>query len=575
MTKNIPLILLILLFSAFHGTEKPVYPIGDFRWPIDHEVLLSGTFGELRFQHFHTGVDIKPSKGREGDPLYSAGDGYISRIQIRGGGYGNALYISHPNGFTSVYAHLLEYNEPLQRYIHQRQHDWETFELDLQLTPQEFPVKRGDYIGKMGNTGASMGAHLHFEIRHTHNDVPVNPLLFGLKAADQKEPRIQGLRLYEFDDLGEVLSERDISLRRRNNDMGVFNDTLVVRSERIGFAVKAFDYHERTHNTNGIFELNMLLNDSLAYHFEMSEIPFEHTRFINAHTDYREHYRRNYWHRCFRLPGNKLNIYRTNAQNGILHIPKSPAPQLIQILVSDYNGNQQALEFWVRSEPVPLPVSPPPFNYYLPFEEASILQLPDLEVFFPAGSFYQDLRMDYATSIDQSSGHFSRVHHLHNPLTPVHDYFEIAILPDRELTEAQRARAFIAHCAPGGTITHCGGQWKPDGKLYAQVRELGDYCILTDERPPSIKPLRFSSDMRRYTFMSFSIGDNFRTARNVSGLHYRATINGEWVLFEYDAKTHQIRHYFSKELKPGQHQFKLELRDASGNISTFERGFRR
>lgn len=575
MPKLLLLSFFFLILSSFNPPNDRAYPIGDFRWPVEHEVLLSGTFGELRYQHFHTGVDIKPSKGREGDALYSIGDGYVSRIQIRGGGYGNALYITHPNGFTSVYAHLLEYNKDLSGYIRSRQHDWESFELDIHLLPNEFPVKRGDYIAKMGNTGASMGAHLHFEIRHTHNDVPVNPLLFGLQAEDNRAPRIHSMKVYEFDEFGEIINERMVKLIGKGSDLGVYGDTLTLQSVRGGFAIKAFDYHERTHNVNGIFELNMLVDDTLAYQFEMTEIPFEGSRYINAHTDYPEHYRRNYYHRCFKLPGNKLDIYRALGEGGILSLKPGEPARLVQILVNDYSGNQKVLEFWVKTDPTPLPNNTAPFNYYLPYEEASVIQQPDLDVFFPEGSFYQDVRMDYASSDDNSSNHYSRVHHIHNHEVPVHDYFELAILPTRELSEDQRARAFIALCDSNGRITHCGGEWKADGKLYAQVRQLGDYCIMLDERAPVIKPLRFRSDMRNYTYMSFNIGDNYRTARNVNGLHYRATIDEQWVLFEYDAKNSQLRHYFSSDLEPGQHRFKLELRDASGNISTYERSFRR
>lgn len=184
ITRFFPLLILFTLLAFTQKSDKLIlkeYPQDYFTSPVKHTIRLAGTFGELRPNHFHAGIDIKSSAGKVGDLLYAPADGHISRIKIQGGGYGNGMYIEHPNGYTTVYAHLLNYLPEVDEWIKAQQYDREKFEVDLYPTPGQFPFKQGDFIGKMGTSGRSYGPHLHFEVRDTRTQKAINPMLLDSK----------------------------------------------------------------------------------------------------------------------------------------------------------------------------------------------------------------------------------------------------------------------------------------------------------------------------------------------------------------------------------------------------------
>ena len=386
--KNYLFLALALLSLAFTpGTpgKKRSYPQNYFTAPVAHTLLLSGTFGELRPNHFHAGIDIKSSKGAAGDAVFAAGDGYISRIKVESSGYGNSVSVSHPNGYTTVYAHLDRFAAEVEAYVKQQQYALQSFEVELHPDPRTFPVLQGKQIGTMGNTGASNGAHLHFEVRETHTQNPINPLLFGFNVIDNIAPKMHTLKVYSMNEKQEEKGTAAFPLIKSGNGYKIKGDTLIIGARQAGFALKVYDHLDRVSNWNGIYELNMYQDDSLVYKFDMESFAFDESRYINAHCDYEERVTKNsYFNRCYTLPGNHLSIYRQHSNNGVVNLYEGKASK-ITLVASDVAGNSSTLEFWAKRGPVSIPVSQQIYNYILPYNEGNMIRTEGLYLHLPQG----------------------------------------------------------------------------------------------------------------------------------------------------------------------------------------------
>lgn len=561
----------LLLFAfVVPGTEGN-YPMDYFAAPITGPLRLSGTFGELRPDHFHSGIDIK---GGLGVPIYAAADGEVYCIKINPGGYGNCMYIRHPNGYTTLYAHLSAFAPELGKYIEDNQYAAQQFGVELYPEQGRFPVKKGQLIAKMGNTGHSFGPHLHFEIRETTTDKSINPLLFGLKIVDNTPPRVHELKIYQIAENNQLAQTRRVPLLLKTNTYGVTGDTLKVKTKQIGLAIKAYDHMDGVSNWNGIYTLDLLLDDKPVYHFAVEKLDFAETRYINAHVDYEERVSRNaYFHRCFLLPGNGLSMYNQVKESGKIHIDEEQTRK-VNIVVKDAAGNTTRTQFWLKLDTALVKAAPLQYNYHLPFNQESIIQNNDVRIHFPNGVFYEDCFLQYAVELERSANIFSKVHTLNYAHAPVHNPFSMALKPIN-LPDSLKHKAFVAYCGSNGRVTNYGGKWQPDGSLKADVRTLGEFCIKIDTVPPSITPERFSPVLSKVGSVSFRIRDNFGNAGSMAGLSYRAEIDGQWALMDYDEKYDRITYRFTPKVSAGPHLFHLEVWDGMGNKRTWERNFTR
>jgi murein DD-endopeptidase MepM/ murein hydrolase activator NlpD len=560
----------LILFLSFES-DSGKYPQNYFASPVEHSLKLSGTFGELRPQHLHAGIDIK---GAVGYPILAAADGFISRIKIQKGGYGKVLYIQHPNGYTTVYAHLDTFMPEVENYVKSVQYQKQRFEVEIKLDKAKFNYKKGTQIGTMGVTGRSFGPHLHFEIRETNSDIAINPLHFNLEVEDTRAPRLHEIKIYGLaPDYKEVETKTYSLIRRKNGDYRLSGDTVYINEERLGVAIKTYDRMDGVHNLNGIYEIEMLLDDSLHFQMDMESFPLNETRYINAHLDYEDFVEnRSYFNKCFLLPGNQLSVYNHNKAKGLIET-KANKSRKIEIAVSDIAGNTANLIFWVKKGRQTDKRVNESYNYLLQHNEENIINTPSVNVYFPKNTFYQKTYFNYTFSVEESEGIYSSVHHLHNNKTPVHKYFDLSIWPTK-LPEEFYQKAFIAFCGSDNTIVNCGGQWNGD-MLTTKVRTLGDYYVAIDNTPPIIEPVQFASNMRGRTQMSFRIKDNYAVAGNVKGLQYYATIDGQWILMSYDEKKDLITHTFDTDLSKGEHRLLLEVEDAMGNKTILDRIFSR
>ncbi len=562
-------LILTLGFALNSRLPTKTYPQDYFRSPTDQPIRLSGTFGELRPNHLHSGIDIKATDGKNGEPLYAVADGYIARIKVQSGGYGNALYLVHPNGYMSVYAHLQNFNSKIAAYVKKVQYEKKSFGVDLYLNAQTFPVKKGQQIGNLGTSGRSFGPHLHFEIRNNATQKPINPLLFGIEMTDNIAPKLHNLKVYHLNDKKETIGTRTYGLSQNGNNYYLQGDTLEIGAWRAGFGLKAYDHHDGVSNWNGIYALEVYENGNLIHGFDMETFAFGESRYINAHLDYEElQLNKSYFNRSYALPGNRLSIYEKN--EGIVTLHKHQ-PAHIKMVAMDVDGNKSILDFWVKRVEVQVAKSKR-FNYSFPYNQANIINNSSLKATFPKGTFYENAYLSYKTTTDHSDGVYSSMHHIHDVTIPVHKYYDLAIRPVG-LPEYLKNKAFIAFCEDN-TIESCGGQWK-DGFLKARVRSLGDYCIMVDDVPPQIIPIAFNNDMRGRTKMTFKITDSMPTTGKAKGLSYQAMVDGKWILMEYDEKKNLLTHHFDDRISAGAHTLKLRVTDDRGNRTLLERSFKR
>ncbi len=561
---------IVITLLAFTNTDTKDYPQDYFQSPVGYPIFLSGTFGELRPNHLHAGIDIKAHKGRIGQPLFSVADGYVARIKMQSGSYGKVVYIAHPNGYTSVYAHMHKFTDELEEYVKEMQYQKKAFEVDLFPEAGRFAFKQGDQIGTLGLSGRSFGPHLHFEIRDTDSERPINPLLFGFKTKDTRAPKIHELKTYFLNNKRETLETKTRKTLAKGGNYRLQGDTLMLGAWRVGFGIKTYDHMNGVNNWNGVYAVKMFQDEKLIYDFKMETFDFAESRYINAHLDYEEQVsKKSYFNRCYRLPGNNLSIYQKKINDGVVKLSKGKASK-ITILSEDQAGNYSTLEFWVKRATVKEPKSIS-FNYLLPYDEENIVSNDGLYLYFPKRSLYENLYLKYSASTDQSTNMYSPVHHVHEYTTPVHKYYDIGIRPIG-LPDSLRSKAFVAYCDKNNNITNCSGKWK-EGRLVAKVRDLGDFSIMTDTKAPTIKAVNFKKNMKGFNKMSFKVTDNFETARNVTYFDYEATIDGRWILLEYDSKKDLLTHRFDEQTEKGEHVLRLEVTDSRGNTKVFEREF--
>ena len=551
--------------------EEPL-PTDYFRMPVSiASYRLSGTFGELRSNHFHTGIDISPTSGKAGQPVYAAADGFIDRVKVEESGYGKVLYLKHPNGYTTVYAHLDRFTAEIERYVKTTQYQRERFEVDLYPKDGTYKVKKGDQIGRMGNTGGSEGAHLHFEIRRTAGQKPLNPLLFGLPVQDEVPPELRAMKVYVLNPEREVLSSLDLPIENRgNSSYGIKGDTLRLPAWRVGFGLRSYDQaNGNPHNKNGLYSLTLLANDQKAFEWQADALDFDETRYLNAHTDYSD-YKQNgaMFQRCFVLPGDRLSNYSRTETLGAIALYKE-VPTQINLKAADAAGNISTVNFWVlRGEPDPQPSYPELIE--MKYDVENRVDMANFSITLAKGALYETLYFKYGTA-PAEPGMYSAVHQVHNKYTPLHRYCTIAIHPE-QLPEELRSKAVIARPRKGARPINCGGAWENDF-LVTRIRDFDDYCILVDTTAPTIKPVVFSVDMRRKKTMSFRIQDDFRTDARADGLRYRATVDGKWILFEFDRKRARLTHRFDGRIAAGEHTLRLVVTDDRGNEAVYERNF--
>ncbi|MCB0514919.1 MAG: M23 family metallopeptidase [Chitinophagales bacterium] len=571
--------LFCLLFSTLQALSQEnsvySYPQNYFGNPLNIPLILAGNFGELRPNHFHAGIDIK-TEGQEGLPVLAAAEGYVSRIKIEASGYGNALYITHPNGFTTVYAHLKSFNAAIATYVRQQQYQQQSFAIDITVPPNVLPVSKGAQIALSGNTGASLAPHLHFEIRDTYSEKAINPLLFNFPIQDTRPPVIKSIYLYAYNRFYQKkMPPTEVSiLRDKNGQYRCKGDTIRVDADYFGVAVNAFDQQNAADNANGIYSIDLYEKELLCFEMEMHTFAFDETRYLNAHIDYAAYVEgKGMRHKCFSEAGDKLSMYGIRQNLG--YIPLSPNEIVpIRLVLNDVAGNQTEIRFFVQKKFSTVSndtnhtnsANGLPFCYYGTY---NFYENDQIRVEFPPDVFYNDMALAYFSE-NTATSRFSAVHHIFDYTVPAHTYFNVSILPTR-LPANLHEKALIVLKQKGRTYPLTDSHWEGE-YLSGKARGFGEFYVDIDTIAPAIKAASTYANkkMSASSVMSFSISDN------LSGIDtYNAYIDDAWTLASFDAKSASLKVTMPPELNAGKHRFRLEVSDYCGNRQVLKFDFLR
>jgi len=525
--------------------------------PLRSELQLAANFGEIRPDHFHMGLDIRTG-GEENQPVYSVEDGYISRVKIEPGGYGKAIFVTHTNGLTSLYAHLNRYAGKIEEYITARQYKTKSWQQDVSFSPGQYPVRKDELIAYSGNTGHSEGPHVHFELRDTKTGNHLNPALYGFEVRDNTPPEIVGLYWY---DRRYSTYENDpfaIDIVGSKGEYKSRRKTVKVTSPLISLGIHADDKVEGSRFRYGVYRTQLWMDEQLIHDVTMDNFSDTDTRYVNACIDYRANISRGHHiQHLSRLPGNGLPIY--SKHDGLISLPDN-APHQIHIRVTDVAGNASDLRFVLQKGSTDVVARSKMKNAsWLSPGKASVVKGKSFVVRFSERAFYDSVPFEWKEEITHEHFAVSPRIHLHNPTVPVHDRYTVSvksILPDGSPLRSKT----VMLCKGFRRKAVVKGVWEGNS-MRGSFDELGKIQLLIDTIPPKIEPGGWSSGAvfeRDKRSVSVLVHDNLG---EVSATE--AELDGNWVPLLQ--KGNVFTYLFNKNLRPGNHRLMVTASDVAGN----------
>ncbi len=555
--------------SAQQGDVVPRYIL-----PMDIPLDLSGNFMEPRSNHFHSGLDMR-TQGREGIPVKAVADGWVSRIKISPWGYGKAVYIDHPDGHTTVYGHLQRLLGPVAEACLDAQYKARDFSIDIYPERGSITVAQGEAIALSGNTGGSGGPHLHFEVRRTAGQRAIDPEHFGLLAADRTPPEIVGVRIHALNDSSLVAPYPGKALGHATQGaagrFGLKPGERPAAYGTVGLSLHTFDRYDNSTFRFGVRRIELFVDSVPVFSTQFDEVDFDHNRYCNAHMEFGmfKAHKKDY-HRCYRLPHNKLRIYGKEPAQGRIALTPGKA-HAVRFVVTDGRGNTATLDFTLQGATAqeastwPLPL---PEGSLFRYDAANVLEEEGVRLSLPANALYDDAFVRYARK-SAPNNTLAPLHILHDPLEPIHLNSALWI-GVADLAERLRSKALIVVMNEVGKPSPQGGTWHEEG-VRAEVRSFGAYTVMLDTLPPRITNVDLRANMAGRSSFSIQITDDLAGIASWYG-----TLDGQWVLLEYEPKTKTLSHTFDKHTSaPGKKAFKLVVTDDRGNSATWEMAFTR
>ncbi len=556
------ILLFLWVTQCFYAQKN--YPKDYFISPLEIPLHLSGNFGELRNNHFHSGLDFKTQQ-KEGLKVFASADGYVSRIKVSAWGYGKALYITHPNGYTTVYAHLQKYAPEIEEYVKKGQYRQKSFEVEFFPNPSELRVKQGQLIAFSGNSGGSGGPHLHFEIRDSKTENIINPLFFGFDEliADTKKPNINNVYVYPVGENSHANnSENPTSVPLSLQKDGTYLAQTVLADGKIGFGISTYDMFDFNYNKNGVYKIETFLNGTPAFSITFNEFAFAETRYINAYIDYEKLVKqKSFVQKMFMENNYPLSLVGTNKKNGIIEIIPNVS-YTYKMEVSDYHSNKIEIIIPIKhtTESPKIKRKHLETQYVLKSQIENLYEKENVSVYVAPNTFYQD----FALQFEVNNGILTFA----DNTIPVHKNYTITF-KDTSIPDNLRNKTYIASLE-GKSKKY--NKTTVSGNLFkASTRNTGKFTLVQDTLAPIVKPVNFTQGkwISNEKELKVTIEDKD------SGINtYEAYLNGAWILMEYDYKKKLLVHDFADgKVKEGKNELQVIVTDNVGNTTTFETYF--
>lgn len=556
------ILLYFILASTLFCKAQNNYPQDYFSSPLEIPLVLSGNFGELRTNHFHSGLDIKTQQ-REGLKAFACADGFVSRIKLAHFGYGKALYITHSNGYTTVYGHLQSFSPEIEAYIKKQQYDKETYEIELFPNAEELLVKKGNLVAYTGNTGGSGGPHLHFEIRNKEEH-PLNPMLFGIDIKDTTKPVISAVYAYTLDEnatINNLNTKQKLRLLPLKN--GDYTTESIEAFGNIGFGIVTTDRQDLAANSNGVYNIQSFVNGNQNFEVDFSTFSFDESLYINQYIDY-EYYNSNRQRiqKLFNI-NNTLSILKPILNDGIITI-EDGANSVFKIRVADFKNNETFVNINLKGKkPTVAPSKTQKTTpYYIAANQGTNLKLANVFVDFYPDTFYEDFYMDFDVNGDVLT--------LHSDEVPTRKNFTINYDISNYKND-DKDKLFIAKLVGYKKYPSYSSTKRNGNILSTSTKTLGTYSLTSDTVNPTVSASNFKNGqwLSNFRFLKVKIADALSGISN-----YRATVNDKWILMEYDYKTNTLTHDFNDNvIANGKNNLKVIVTDNVGNSTTFEATF--
>ncbi|MEP7228956.1 MAG: peptidoglycan DD-metalloendopeptidase family protein [Ginsengibacter sp.] len=568
ITLHKPFLFFLVIFLCFdaQGQVLPAkkYPKGYFIYPVEANVGLAANFGELRANHYHMGLDCRTDRVVN-KVVKAVADGYVAHVKVEPFGFGQAIYINHPNGLTTLYAHLNSFFPALEEYVKEQQYKQQSWKVYLDIPPGMFPVKQGQLIARSGNAGGSQGPHCHFEIRDTRTDKVLNPLLFGFPIADNVSPTIIRLAMYDRCRSMYSQSPKLFSLKKVNGGYTTATPVIPVNTDKISFGISANDKVSGSSNANGIYEAVLYVDDEPIVGFQLDSIGYDETRYLNAHIDYKTKASGGpYIEQLARLPGYPEGVYKDIKGDGVIEL-KDDSVHNVSIVVKDTYGNTSTLNFKIKKGIIIENGNIDDTASYHDQKEfhpgfVNIFESNDLQVILRPQDLYDSVSFVESKKASNDRNSFSDIFSVESGLVPVHSYYTIRIranktvppeLQDKMLMRREWANKTEVVKATGS------GDW-----YTAKFRDFGNFELIGDSTPPLIVGgFADNANLSKSTRIVFVPKDDNDEIKN-----FKAELDGNWLMFTND-KGRSFIYHFDEMCSRGNHELTISAQDEAGNTS--------
>lgn len=559
MSKKIllPFILLLTGFASFGQLyKKPVYPQGYFRWVTNLKPDIVANMGELRSNHWHMGLDVRTNQVVN-QSVYAAADGYISFVGIEPLSWGRWIIITHPNGTSTLYGHLNNFRDDLERYVTEHQYETESWQTALTISPGRFPVKKGDFISFSGTTGGSGGPHVHWEVIDTRSARRLNPTLFGTPIVDNIAPTIIKLAMYDRNNSVYDHTPVQYRLTKTGGSYSVAGGTINTSLNKLSFSIQAYDTRNGTGNQDGIYSARLFVDGIEKSSFYIDSIDYADSRYMNCQVDYKMISTGGSWmQHTSKLPGDLSGVYYDLGPNNLVFL-NDTLLHTVRIDVADANGNQSSINFNIRNNGAATPAAKP---YEWLAGRTNRLSRASFEVNMPLNAIYDKMNTGYSSTPSTSLYSVSARHKLGETYIPVHSNFEVRIKTDKYISPESRNRIVIKRVGKNTTVRKAvwNGEW-----LTAQFRDFGIFEAFIDNAPPAVNALGSGDvvNLNKATRISFTPTDNFGIA------DFRVEVDGKWLRFTNDKGRTWIYDFSDGRISAGQHELTVTVTDIAGNVT--------